>query len=114
VKIFAQNAADIFFSGTQRRAILVGNIKMVDAVFKGETENVTLLLERRGVAKVVPGSKTNRRDNQAAVADAIVAITFKAVLRRGPRVIRVRAFIEKFNALCHHILLHNSCYLPPV
>ena len=54
------------------RSIIVGQVKMRDALIKRRAENLLLRGERRNVPKVVPQSQRKGRQLQAAVSAASV------------------------------------------
>src|SRR5258708_18979802 len=97
MEILAHEPSEILFGGAIRRTIVVGKVKVRDAVVKRITDDLALGRERPVVAEVVPEAQRDRRQLQTrvphtAIAEMAIAIGSgsiwfvregKAVVHRG-------------------------------
>ena len=77
-EVAAQVFAKVGFRAAVRRAVIVGQIKVVDAQVKRGAQHVALGLEGRGIAEVVPQTEGN--GGQLKPAFAAVAVGDAAVV----------------------------------
>jgi hypothetical protein len=78
-EIFAQNAPDALFGSARRRAVVVGQVEMIDAAIESGKQHLAAVLVEvvfvvdaigrcPNATEVVPAAKRNRRQFQAARA----------------------------------------------
>jgi hypothetical protein len=72
-------AAEVGFGRAVRRAVVVGQVKVVDAEVEGAAEDGALFIEALVVAEVVPKAQGDGGKFQAAASDAAVGHGFIAV-----------------------------------
>jgi hypothetical protein len=81
LEVVLQVAAEVGLGGAVRRAVVVGQVKVVDAEVEGAAQDGALLIEALVVAEVVPQAKGDGRKFESAASDAAVGHGFIAVVR---------------------------------
>src|SRR5258708_37450570 len=73
MEILAHEPSEILFGGAIRRTIVVGKVKVRDAVVKRITDDLALGRKRPVVAEVVPEAQRDRRQLQSRVPHTAIA-----------------------------------------
>ena len=71
-KVLPEDLAEVFFGGSGRRAVIVRQIEMGDAEVECMSEHRPRIFKRVDSAEIVPESKSDRRQLQAAASASIV------------------------------------------
>ena len=102
-EVAAHHPAEVLFGRTVRWSIVVGQVKVCDALVERVPQHLALDVEGAVVAEVVPEPERDGGQDQTRVADSAVHHGVVAIPRCAPRIQGVRhAFIVEIDAHASH------------